>query len=395
MLDSIYIGMTGLVSFSHGLSNISNNVANLNTPGFKGSQLAFQDLYYRYEHSGSSSQQDSPSSHGSGVKTGSSSLNFTPGEFRQTGNGLNVAIDGNGLFVLRKDGETQYTRAGQFKIDDAGYLVAEDDGTRVAGMTGNVLTDISIAGKRSSAAKATQTVKFADSLSTISSTFDVSNITVYDSLGGVHSLTLKLTNNTVNVAGQWTFSLVEGSRTLTSGNILYTGSGDAIAGSDTHTFSYDPGTGASTVNLTLDFSGSKYFSSSTSSLKVGSQDGYGAGVLSKTAIDTDGNLVLSYSNGQTVKDQQLALAWFDNLGALQAAGSNRYTVFGDARRHLGRPGENGLGNLKTGGVELSNVDLAQEFSELIIVQRGYQASSQVISAANEMIQQLGEIRGRR
>jgi len=109
MLDSIYIGTTGLTSFSEGLSNISNNVANLNTPGFKGSQLEFLDLFYRHQYSGTMSSQ------GSGVETGATVLDFSDGEFRQNGNDLNAAIDGNGFFVLRKDGEIYYTRAGSSK----------------------------------------------------------------------------------------------------------------------------------------------------------------------------------------------------------------------------------------------------------------------------------------
>jgi len=394
MLDSIYIGMTGLISFSKGLSNISNNVANLNTPGFKGYQLEFLDLSYSYQYSGSPEQQGAPSTQGSGVKTGASIPHFSQGEFRQTGNDLDVAIDGNGFFVLRKDGEVFYTRAGQFKVDESGYLVT-DDGARVAGLSGNTPVDISIAGKRSNPGKATKTVTFVDSLSTTSSDFDVNSIMIYDSLGIPHQLTLSLINDAANVPGHWTFSLLEGSTTLTTGNVYYSGDGSPISGLDKHTFTYRAGNGSDATALTLDFSGSTYYSSSASGLRVGSQDGYTAGFLSKTAIDANGNLVLTYSNGQTLKEESLALAWFDNLSSLQAQGSNRYTVFGDVKRILGRAGENGMGNLKTGGIELSNVDLAQEFSELIILQRGYQASSQVITAANEMIQQLGEIRGRR
>jgi flagellar hook protein FlgE len=389
MLDSIYIGTTGLTSFSEGLSNISNNVANLNTPGFKGSQLEFLDLFYRHQYSGTMSSQ------GSGVETGATVLDFSDGEFRQNGNDLNAAIDGNGFFVLRKDGEIYYTRAGQFEIDEAGFLVASTDGARVAGLQGNAFADISVAGKRSNPPKATQLLSFTNTLSTTSSTFDVQNITVFDSLGVEHTLTLKLTNDSANTPGRWTFELQENSTTLSSGEIKYGGDGSPIAGSEKHSFSYAPGNGAQPTQLTLDFSDSTYFSTASSTLKVDKQDGYAAGFLSGIALDSEGKLVLSYSNGQTLKEDRLALAWFDNLAALQSQGGNRYTVYGETSRILGQPGTNGMGKLQTGGIELSNVDLAKEFSELILLQRGYQASSQVITTANEMIQQLGEIRGRR
>lgn len=395
MLDSIYVGMSGLISFSEGLSNISNNVANLNTPGYKRTQLEFLDLYYRYSYSGSSEQQASPYSQGSGVRTGASLMNFSDGEFRQTGNDLDLAVKGNGFFVLRKDGETFYTRAGQFEVDDSGFLVAKDDGARVAGFSGGGLKDVSVSGKRSNPAQATRNVAFVNALSTSSTTFSVSDISVFDSLGVEHKLTLNMTNDSATTPGRWTLTVLENATTLATGEVRYSGSGSPLAGFDTVSFSYSPGGGAAANTVTFDFTGSNYFSSSSSTLSVGTRDGYTAGYLTKTTVDESGNVVLSYSNGQTVTDSRLALTWFSNLSALQAQGGNRYVVFGDTEKVVGNPGENGLGKIQSGGIELSNVDLAKEFSELIIVQRGYQASSQVISAANEMIQQLGEIRGRK
>lgn len=395
MLDSIYVGMSGLISFSKGLSNISNNVANLNTPGYKRTQLEFLDLYYRYTYSGSPDQQSSPYSQGGGVQAGASLMNFSDGEFRQTGNDLDLAVTGNGFFILRKDGQTLYTRAGQFEINDAGYLVSKDDGARVAGYSNGGLADISVAGKRSNAAKPTQNVSFTNALSTSSSTFSVSNISVFDSLGVEHKLTLNLTNDSASTPGRWTLAVVDGSTTVTTGEVRYSGGGSPLAGYDSVSFAYSPGGGATTNTVKFDFTGTNYFSSSSSTLSVGTKDGYGAGYLTKTTVDADGNVVLNYSNGQKVNDARLALSWFSNLSALEAKGSNRYVLNGDSDQVVGNPNQNGLGAIKSGGIEMSNVDLAQEFSELIVVQRGYQASSQVISAANEMIQQLGEIRGRR
>jgi flagellar hook protein FlgE len=395
MLDSVYIGMTGLMSFSKGLTAIGNNVANLNTVGFKGSELGFLDLYYRYSNFGSDDQQSSPYAQGSGVATGSTTVRFTAGQTSQTSNDLDVAIDGNGFFILNQDGKTLYTRAGQFEVDDAGYLTSRDDGARVYGISGGALSEINISGQRSNAAHATSTIKLQNSLTVSDTSFDVSNITVYDSLGVKHQMTLHMVNNTATTPGSWTFTLLENSATVASGEVRYSGSGTPQAGYETTTFSYDPHNGATARSVTLDFTNSNSFSSASSNLSVASQDGYAAGFLTKTAIDADGNVVLTYSNSQTVKSHKLALAWFDNLSALQAEGNKRFAVFGDTRRLIGAPGESSLGALKTASVELSNVDLAKEFSELIIVQRGYQASSQIISAANEMIQQLGDIRGRR
>lgn len=395
MLDSIYIGMSGLINFSRGLSNISNNVANLNTPGYKGSQLEFHDLFYRYSYSGSNDQQSTPYAQGAGVKTGATSLRFTQGEFRQTGNDLDVAINGNGFFVLRKDGDTFYTRNGQFSFDDAGFLVNGDDKARVASNSGGGFADINISGKRSNSANATTKVEFANSLSVGSTTYSVPNITVYDSLGGQHTMTLDFVNNTATTPGSWTFTLKEGTTTISTGEVRYSGTGAPQAGFESTVVAYTPTNGANPQSIMLDFSRTTQFSSSSSTMSTASQNGYAAGFLSRTSFDQDGYLVLTYSNGQIIKDQRLGIAWFDNLNALRQEGSNRFSMFGEAQRIVGSPGESTFGALRTGGIELSNVELSQEFSELIIVQRGYQASSQVISAANEMIQQLGEIKGRR
>lgn len=395
MLDSIYIGMTGLTSFSKGLTTIGNNVANLNTVGFKGTELGFLDLYYRYSNFGSADQQSSPYGQGSGVAPGTTTTRFAEGQTSQTGNDLDVAIDGNGFFVVNQDGKTLYTRAGQFAVDQAGFLTSKDDGAKVYGIRGGVLTEINIAGQRSNAPRATATIQLQNSLSVGDPTFDVSNLTVYDAMGTQHTMTLHMVNNTATTPGSWTFTLTENAVTVASGEVRYDGTGAPQAGYGAVSFSFAPTNGATPSTVTLDFSNTHSYSSAASSLSVASQDGYAAGYLTKTAIDADGKVVLSYSNGQTVNGDRLALAWFDNLSALQAEGGKRFALFGNPTRILGAPGESSLGKLKTASVEMSNVDLAKEFSNLIVVQRGYQASSQIISAANEMIQQLGDIRGKR
>ncbi len=395
MFDSIYTGMSGLISYSKGLSGIGNNVANMNTPGFKGSDLEFLDLFYRYQYSGSPDQGASPYTQGGGVQTGASVTRFTQGDFRQTGNTLDAAVDGNGFFVLRTDGRTLYTRAGQFEFNPQGILVSREDGAEVAGYEGGSLTRISLAGRRSVPATATTRIEFSDSLSVGSPTHEITNITLYDSLGVQHALTLSMTNNSTTTPGSWTFTLKEGTQTVTSGEVRYSGSGTPVPGFERATFVYTPTNGARSEVVSLDFSASNAFSSASSTLRVSAQNGKAAGFLSTTALDVDGSLVLSYSNGETVRSHKLALAHFVDTSVLQPEGGNRFALFGDARPVYGSPGQSVFGALRVGSVELSNVDLAREFSELIVVQRGYQASSQVISAANEMIQQLGEIRGRR
>src|SRR5229473_1856750 len=178
MFESIYTSLSGMLGFTKGLDVISNNVANLNTPGFKSSQLQFQDLYYQYSMNGNN---PSALQVGTGVNPGNTSLNFAPGQFNNTGNDTDVAIDGNGFFILRKDGQISYSRVGQFTFDANGFLVASSDNARIAGLansaTGSVsssysggiagsantgnLQDINISGFRTSPAAATTAVTFS------------------------------------------------------------------------------------------------------------------------------------------------------------------------------------------------------------------------------------------
>lgn len=393
MLDSIYIGLTGLTSFSQGLNNISNNVTNLNTAGYKRGELGFTDLYYRYELA--SDGDRSAYAQGSGVSSGQSSTVFKQGDFRQTGNDLDAAIDGNGFFVLLEDGKQYYSRAGQFQIDDKGYLVSRDDGAKVAVLEGGQLRDVSIDGVRTSAPKATTTVKPTDILSTNDPTFDLNNVTVIDSRGDSHLWTLSFTNNSTTTPGSWTVSVKENGTELANGEIIFDGTGKPTTDHETLNVDFTPANGAPTQKVLLDFSGVSAYSSSLSTVRMASQDGVQAGFLTKVTLDADGYVVLTYSNAQTTKLARLALADFSDPNRLEKLGGSRFAATGDQRASFGAPGTAQFGKIKSGGIEASNVDLAQEFSELIVVQRGYQAASQVISAANDMLQQLNDIKGRR
>jgi flagellar hook protein FlgE len=395
VLDSIYIGLTGLTGYSKGLNNISNNVANLNTPGFKSSQMQFNDLFYRYQGSPGGGG-GSAYAQGSGVTVGNTTVVFQQGELRATGNDQDVAIDGNGLFVLRQDGQLSYTRVGQFAFDADGYLVSRGSQARVAGLSdGNALVDINISGQRSSPAKPTATVKLTDSLSSNDNTFDLTNVNVFDGQGKSHPLTLHFINNKKVTPGSWLVEVREGTKIVGSGELRYQGNGTPAAGFGSLAFTYAPTNGAADVPVTLDFSGTNNFSSAQSSIKVDSQDGRPAGSLTKAVFNADGFLLLTYSNGQTVKNDRLALATFTDMQALQREGGNMLVNASGQHVQLGGAGGAAFGKVKGGSIELSNVDLAQQFSELIITQRGYQASSQIITAANEMIQQLFDLRSKR
>ena len=395
MLETIYVGLTGLDSYSKGLNVISNNVANLNTVGFKGSALQFADLYYRNDGTGLGG--DAQQQIGGGVGTGGTFLNFQAGEGRQTGNDLDAMIDGPGLFVLRKDGDTYFSRAGQFEFDRDNFLVDKANQARIAALDDSgQLHDLSITGLRANPAKTTSRIKFAGNLSTGDTQHVVADVTAYDPLGAASKLKLTFDNTNVATPGSWkvTAATADGTE-VGSGEIRFKGTKPEI-GFDAVTLSFTPKDGEP-VTTVLDFSVDTTGSSAgaDSTFAVSTQDGYAAGSLVKASFDVDGNFVLTYSNAQTEKHGRLALAFFNNTDALEQLGSNVYVNrFGQAP-DLGRAGEREFGKITARSVEGSNVDLSQQFSDMIITQRGYQASSQVITTANEMIQQLLDMRGRR
>jgi flagellar hook protein FlgE len=385
MLDSIYIGMTGLQGYSQGLRVIANNTANINTPGFKSSSLQFADMFYSNSSAGSGTMQV-----GYGLNTAGTVLNFQQGELRQTGNSLDLAIDGQGLFTVQdSSGNLHYTRAGQFTFNADGVLVSRIDGSKVMGLDANgALHEISRTGLATAAGKATTTVKFGGNLSSTASDFTVGSVKVIDAVGGEHQLTVRLTNTGDTTPGTWKVELLDGTDVVGSGEVSFT-NGRPDPDTAKVSITYSP-PGLEAIPLTLDFSTdvTSFASGNLSSLAVTSQDGFTPGALTGVSFDSLGTMVLTYSNGQTVKGMRLALGRFDSLDAVAANGNNQFDATNSLAWHNGMAGEGGFGSIKSGMVELSNVDLSQEFSDLVIMQRGYQASSQVISTANDMLQEL-------
>lgn len=401
MFESIYLGLTGLTTFSRNLTVIGNNVSNLNTPGFKASQLAFSDLVYANQFSDRNDGAGSSMQLGQGVGSSGTRLLFTQGALRQTGNPTDLAIDGNGFFVTRRDdGTTVYTRAGDFQFDQAGFLVSRG-GARVAAFAGGGLEDVNIAAIRTSPPRATSTIRLLDNLSSGDTTHDVA-VTVFDAAGASHALTLRFNNNNAVVPRSWLVEVRDATDAVVStGEIRFNGDGSPQAGFSTHAFILArPGGPATPITLELGepgmFAGATNFSAGAdSTLRLGSQDGFAAGALTESSFDARGVLVASYSNGQTLTHQRLAMAFFDFPQDLEAVGDAGFENRGAQRVQLGAAGEGVFGELAAESLESANVDLAGQFSELIVSQRGYQASSQVVSTANEMIQQLFDIRSRR
>lgn len=399
MFTSIYTGMSGLMAYSKGLDVISNNVTNLNTPGFKGSDLMFRDIFYRYSALGGNQRDSAAEQMGNGVLGNGTSLRFAQGDLQDTGNALDVAIDGNGMFILRSASGQQYSRAGQFDFDQDGYLVDRTTGARIGGLSGAGVTDININGMRVRPAVATSQIEFHNNLSPGSANHAVNNISVIDAVGAQHTLNFAFTNNNSVTPGSWLINVTNASgATIASAlEIRFQGNGSPASGFNEVGFTYQPsGADAQQINLFFGESGSftgatSFSAGTTSDLSVDSQDGRSAGALLDVNFEADGSLTLNYSNGEEANGGRLALAWFDDLQSLNQVGKAQFEATESASIRIAGPTEELMGRIVGSNIEVSNVDLTREFTDLIIMQRGYQASSQVISASNEMLQQLIDI----
>jgi flagellar hook protein FlgE len=205
-------------------------------------------------------------------------------------------------------------------------------------------------------------------------------------------------NGNAAAAGVWQVQVQENSKTIATGEIHFNADGSPATGFNTITLSLAPDN-VTASNITLNFgdpgsflAATNFSGGTTSDLKVNSQDGYAAGSLLSTSFDAQGFVTLKYSNGQTTKGPQLALAWFNNLQGLRQSGNELFTNPTGMPVILGPANGQVMGTLTSNQIELSNVNLTQQFTELVVIQRGYQSSSQVVSVANQMIQQLLDMR---
>lgn len=390
MLNSINIGTSGLVGFSKELETISNNVANLNTPGFKGSSAQFSSLF---DAGAGTGEGKGGTNSGAGLTLMPSVIDFSQGQVNGTANDLDVAIDGSGFFVLKNTaGEITYTRDGRFSLDAKGVLV-NGAGEHVQGLSADgVLKDLSIADARTNPAKASAAVTLSGLLSGTDVTKTISGVQVTDSAGATRTLSLEFTNNKAVTPGSWLVAVKDGATTVGSGEIRYDAAGQLDPAFASFKIDYAPA-GAAPMPLTFTIgAGSTSPATGNSTLAVSTVDGYGTGQLTQATFDTSGKLKITYSNGQSTTDQTLALAEFASTDALEQAVGTSYTTRDPQSVRLGTA--NGTSSsINAASLEGSNVDLSKQFSAIIITQRGYQAASELISTANEMLDTLMRMKG--
>jgi flagellar hook protein FlgE len=415
-MASLYVPLTGLESSSDALSVTSNNLANLNTIGFKTQRPLFADLFY--QQIGTSGDGDAEQL-GVGTKVQAVDSEFTQGSIEASGVPTDVAIQGDGFFVVQQNGQQLYTRAGDFSTDQNGNLLTQD-GAQVLGYSatngvinaGAALGPLNIDLGQTTPANPTANVMLAlnlDSDTPIGGTFS-SPVEVYDSLGGSHILTYNFTKTAANT---WSYAitipaadvtgaaapvtLTNGTGSLTfNGAGVLTGSGAGAAppaadvtgisvpgtladGANTLTFSWNTFTATGTSNVTQ-VSGP---SATTSTI----QDGYASGTLTSYQIGSDGTISGTFSNDQTLTIGQVALASFENDQGLIRNGENNFqSSLSSGQANVGVPGSGGRGTLSGGSLEESNVDIATQFANLIIEERDYQANAKSVTTIDQVTQ---------
>ena len=419
-------GLSGLNAASKQLDVIGNNIANANTIGFKSSRAEFGDMYANSFYGVANTQA------GIGVQTLNVAQQMTQGNINTTNNNLDMAINNNGFFVLKSGARTsttgssgiyEYSRNGQFGVDNAGYIVNNGDRLQgwQAGTSGTItqgtLSDIQLQTSLI-APKPTSTVAMGvnlDSRATVPtitpfdptnpSTFNWSNSTlVYDSLGNPHTLTLYYVKTAANTWSDYPYVDGVGYNGGVAPNVTVTPSGGAAGASANLTYntvgaltnvnmpwtiSYQPTTGATNPQtLTLDYTGSTQYGQDASTNSL-TNDGYASGTVSSINISSNGIIQATYTNQQTKTIGQIAIANFTNQQGLQSLGNNRWeATYGSGPATLNAPGTGTAGTLRDSALEDSNVDLTNELVNLITAQRYYQANSQTIKAQDTVQQTL-------
>ena len=412
------IPLSGLTAESTALSAIANNLSNQNTTGYKDTSVLFSDLFY--QNLGTTGSGD-PIQEGAGTEVSSMPSLFTQGSVSATGVPTDAAIQGAGFFVVQNaNGSVDYTRAGDFSVDNGNYLVTSE-GQQVLGYpavngvvnTGSAIAPLQLGAGTISPPTATGNVQLTLNLNSSTTPTDTpysTPVTIYDSLGAPHTLTATFTNTAPNT---WDYSLsipgtdlsaVGATGVLATGTLTFNGNGVLIGdtattgGTVTGTLSDVTGipiTGLAdgATNTTFNWNvlnGTTPVLTQVAALDSttsANQDGNSSGSLTSFAIGSDGTITGSFSNGSTEALGQIALASFANNNGLELNGNTDFTpTLASGPAVVGVPGAGELGTLSGGSLELSNVDIATEFANLIVAQRGFEADAKAVTTFDQITQ---------
>ncbi len=423
-MASFSIPLTGLNADSTALNTIANDLANMNTTAFKSQTTNFSDLFY--QQIGSTGSGD-PIQVGAGVQVAANETNYAQGSISSTGNATDVALNGNGFFVINSgNGADEYTRAGNFSLTSTGNLVTSS-GLNVMGYpavngvvnTNAPLTPINIPVGQVEQPQATTNLNMTANLNSSAATGTAfpAQVTIYDSLGDPHIATVTYTQTAANT---WSYSaalpaadFTSGVSTPVTGTLTFDSSGNlatvtqttpvAVPATPVGTAAGDISSiplsftgladGAANLNINFNLLGSNGTSTigqvdTASAVSATTQDGYAPGQYKSFTIGSDGTVTATYSNGQSQNVGQLALANVTNVQGLRMLGDGDYaTTTASGTAAISNSGTAGLGTLQDGALEESNVNISAEFSNLIIAQRAFEANSKAVTTFDTVTQE--------
>jgi len=385
------------------LSVAANNLANLNTSGFKSQSVSFADAFYQTLRASTAPISNvggsNPLQIGTGVFVSAIATRMAQGTFTPTGMSTDLAILGNGFFAVQKGDQVRFTRDGSFRLDAQGHLVHIGSGSIllgwVADSAGNINTQTTpvpiVLPTGSLSARATTLTRFEGNLDSRKNVGDAVSLsfTVFDSLGNPHIVQLTFTKAGVNA---WNWQAQLNGNPIGNGTVNFDGNGQVVSG-QTGTITLTLTNGATSPQaINLDFGSIRQLASETT---VGAtfQDGFPPGDLESFSVDAQGVITASFTNGVTRPVAQIAIAMFTNPEGLERVGDNLFNVSGNSGLPRFLPaGIGGAGRVQGGGLEMSNVDLARELTQVLIAQRSFQAAARTILAADELIQEALNLR---
>jgi flagellar hook protein FlgE len=410
MIRAMSSALSGLRNHQLILDVVGNDIANVSTVGFKSSTPIFNDVLTQTLHGASAPANGlggtNPAQIGLGARAAGTVQSFTQGSLQNTGRSSDLAIQGDGFFVVDDNGQQLFTRGGSFNLDASGSMTTPD-GALVQGWqasasgvidTNQPMGPIKIRVGELLAPIQTTSAKLGGNLSATAAPGSTTSMSVpaYDSQGAAVAIDLTFTKDPA-IANRWTVSATVGSPpaavALTDNVLDFDGVGELTAPAD-HTIniaggvipgmpagiSIDLGAAGSTGRLT------QYAGATTAA--VSDQNGAAAGTLQSYTIGQDGIIVGSFSNGRTKSIGQVALAVFANPEGLDRAGGSWRQTANSGLAQIGVAGQGGRGTLSAGTLEMSNVDLAEEFTRLIVAQRGFQGNARVITTSDEVLQEV-------
>jgi flagellar hook protein FlgE len=419
-MGSFSTPLSGLTAAQGQLQSVSNNLANINTDGYKDQTLTFADVF---SQTGVTNGSGDPVQTGSGVTVSSTDSNFTEGSLNATGTSSNMALSGNGFFVTQSpSGLSDYTRAGDFTTNNAGQITTPS-GELLLGYpavngvvnTATTLQPLQVGTGVTSPAVASTTINISANLNASSVVGDTASSTlpVFDSLGASHTLSVTYTMTAPNT---WSYAVsiptadlipapaapIPPSTTVASGTLNFSSSGVLTSTS--------AGTPAAGIPLTIPPAGTTFAdgaaamtgltwnlvtagtptitqTATASATSATSTNGFASGTLSTYAVQPDGTIDGTFSSGQTLALGQVAVASFSNNQGLVDVGNNNYQASAaSGAAVVGLAGTGGRGTVIGGSVEQSNVNIATEFAKLIVAQQAYSANAKSITTFNQVSQ---------